>query len=707
MKSFLRFRIGSLALAVGLLAVQPTTAQEGKWTEYYSFEKVALPATVDHQVGGLTTLSDGRIAACVDSGEVLLFAPETGKWSEFARGLMCPLGLLEEPSGALLVMQWTELTRLTDTDKDGKADFYETVFDGFGVTGNYHEFAYGPARDKDGNLYIALNVASNNGGVFKHVRGPWSQIGLAKEHMDASNGKKIADEYKKEAGRMYSRVPYRGWVLKITPDGKTVPFASGFRSPDGIGFDDEGRLWITDNQGDWKATSPLYHVEEGNFYGHPASLIWEGGWGDRNPLDVPVEELQEKRTREAGFFPYGDMANSPTQPLPTIDPEKFGLPKGELLIGDMNQPNLIRFLSEEVGGVMQGAAIPFLLTPELGIGNHRFAFDPEGALWIGKTHLKWAGDEGLTKVTWNRKPLFLVEKAHLLEDGFEIGFNAALAEELPKLKVSRHTYHYHGEYGSPRVDDQQVEPLDVAVSEDRKSLRFTLPEIEEDYLYTITLKRAKNASGDPLMGHVMHYFVNTSVAGKPETDAGFEDLLATGDLSNFFTGNKGGKWTLKDGVVSRGPEKVGSLMTRKKYRNFDLKFEWKISEGGNSGVIYRSQKGKGLEYQVLDDERHVRGKTPNSSAAALYDLVGPVADKPYRPAGEWNSGRIVSNGSHIEHWLNGSKVLEIEIGSEDWQERFAKSKFSEVKSFAGSESGIQFQDHGADVSYRNIRIRSL
>lgn len=707
MNTFLKFRIGSLAIALGLLAVQQTPAQEGKWTDYYSFEKVALPTTVDHQVGGLTTLSDGRIAACVDSGEVLFFDPKTGKWSEFARGLMCPLGLLEEPSGALLVMQWTELTRLTDTDKDGKADFYETVFDGFGVTGNYHEFAYGPARDKDGNLYIALNVASNNGGVFKHVRGPWSPIGLAKEHMDASNGRKIADEYKKEAGRMYSRVPYRGWVLKITPDGKTIPFASGFRSPDGIGFDDEGRLWITDNQGDWKATSPLYHVEEGNFYGHLASLIWEEGWGDRNPLDVPVEELQKKRTREAGFFPYGDMANSPTQPLPTIDPEKFGLPKGELLIGDMNQPNLIRFLAEEVGGVMQGAAIPFLLTPELGIGNHRFAFDPEGALWIGKTHLKWAGDEGLTKVTWNRKPLFLVEKARLLEDGFEIGFNAALAEDLPKLKVSRHTYHYHGDYGSPRVDDQQVEPLDVAVSEDRKSLRFTLPEIKEDYLYTITLKRAKNAAGDPLMGEVMHYFVNTSATGESETDPGFEDLLATGNLSNFFTGNKGGKWTLKDGVVSRGPEKAGSLMTRKKYRNFDLKFEWKISEGGNSGVIYRSQKGKGLEYQVLDDERHVRGKTPNSSAAALYDLVGPVADKPYRPAGQWNSGRIVSNGKHIEHWLNGSKVLEIEMGSEDWKERYAKSKFAEVENFAESESGIQFQDHGAEVSYRNIRIRSL
>lgn len=509
MKPFWNNCIGAL-----VLALHPCLAQEsdGQWSDYYSIEKIPLPATVDHQVGGLTALSDGRIAACFDSGEVLFCDPESKSWSEFARGLMCPLGLLEEPSGSLLVMQWSELTRLSDTDEDGKADFYETVCDDFGITGNYHEFAYGPARDKEGNLYIALNVASNNGGVFKRVRGPWSPIGLAKEHMDVTNGKKIADEYKKEAGRMYSRVPYRGWVLKITPEGEVVPFASGFRSPDGIGIDDEGRLWVTDNQGDWKATSPLYHVEEGNFYGHPASLIWEKGWGDRNPLDVPVEELQKKRTRESGFFPYGDMANSPTQPLPTVDRELFGLPKGELLIGDMNQPNLIRFLSEEVAGVMQGAAIPFLLTPELGIGNHRFAFDKNGSLWIGKTHLKWAGDEGLARVTWNGKPLFLVERVHLRADGFEIGFNEALGEGIPKLVVSRHTYHYSSDYGSPRVDDQQVEPLDVSVSEDRKTLRFALPEIKEDYLYSISLKRAKSESGHPLMGEVMHYFVNTSAA---------------------------------------------------------------------------------------------------------------------------------------------------------------------------------------------------
>ncbi|WOO39397.1 DUF1080 domain-containing protein [Rubellicoccus peritrichatus] len=190
----------------------------------------------------------------------------------------------------------------------------------------------------------------------------------------------------------------------------------------------------------------------------------------------------------------------------------------------------------------------------------------------------------------------------------------------------------------------------------------------------------------------------------------FEDLLASGDLSQFYTGDKEGKWTFVDGAAYRGKVKAGNLMTRKKYKDFELHFEWKIAEGGNSGVIYRVNKWPGVEYQVLDDERHVRGKTPNSSAGALYDLIAPIEDKPYNPAGQWNSSRIIAKGNHIEHWLNGVKIVEIEIGSADWDERFSKSKYNRYRDFKGyalGESHIHFQDHGAEVWYRNIKIREL
>ncbi len=487
-------------LALGWLSL---LASAKGWEDYYQIETVPAPATVDKQIGGITALRDGRIAACFNSGEVQIFSSDTKTWSTFAQGLSLPLGILEEEDGSLVVMQWAELTRLKDTDKDGVADFYQTICNDFGITGNYHEFSYGPTRDSKGNFYISLNVASNGDGIQKNIRGPWKEIGLEREYHDGSKGQ--WEKYKGKAGRMYSRVPYRGCVLKITPEGKSSVFAYGFRSPDGIHMDSQDRLWVTDNQGDWRGTSPLYHVTEGGFYGHPASLVWKKNW-TRDPLKVPIEELEEMRTPAAGLFPQGELANSPTQPIDTIDPALFGLPKGELLIGDMNQRHLIRFLPEEVDGTLQGTLIPFLASPDLGMGNHRLTFDQSGSLWIGKTHIKWAGDEGIKRVVWNKKEPLLVSGVNLQSDGFKITFTRPL-KETPMLKVSRHTYKYHKDYGSPKVDLKTVEVKDSALSSDGKVLTITLPEIVARRLYTLELSGAADAEGQALMDKVLRYNV--------------------------------------------------------------------------------------------------------------------------------------------------------------------------------------------------------
>jgi hypothetical protein len=482
-----------------LLTTTALSFGEG-WQDYYQIEAVPSPAGVDNQIGGMTTLRDGRIATCFNSGEVQIFSPGTKTWTLFAQGLALPLGIVEEEDGSLVTMQWAELTRLRDTDSDGVADVYETVCNDFGITGNYHEFAYGPTRDSKGNYYVSLNVASNGAGIQERIRGPWLDIGLDRElHLG-----KDWEKNKGKAGRMYSRVPYRGCVLKITPEGESSVFAYGFRSPDGIHMDENDRLWVTDNQGDWRGTSPLYHVTAGGFYGHPASLVWKKNW-TRDPLKVPVEELEEMRTPAAALFPQGELANSPTQPIDTIDPKLFGLPKGELLIGDMNQKQLIRFLPEEVGGTVQGTLIPFLASKDLGMGNHRFTFDQEGSLWIGKTHIKWAGDEGIRKVTFKKEPL-LATDVSLLKDGFQVTFNRAL-KKAPELEVSRHTYKYHVSYGSPKVDLKKVKPTEVKLSGDGKALTITLPEITEGRLYTIAVKGAADAKGEQLMGDVLRYNV--------------------------------------------------------------------------------------------------------------------------------------------------------------------------------------------------------
>ncbi|MBK1875907.1 DUF7133 domain-containing protein [Pelagicoccus mobilis] len=491
---------------LALISLSDTSLLAQSWQDHYVIENVPLPVEIDKQIGGMLTLRDGRIAASFYSGEILIFDQTKNEWSLFAQGLQCPLGMVEDPDGAIVTSQWSELTRLRDTDGDGEADVYETVWDDFGISGNYHEFNFGPAVDHEGNYYVALNVASNFAGTFEKVRGPIIPIGLEESVLKGWKDNPDWPTIKKKAGRMYSRVPYRGCVMKISPDGKGTPFAYGFRSPDGIGFDDKGRLWVTDNQGDWRGTSPLYHVTEGNFYGHPASLVWKEGW-TQDPLEVPVEQLQSMRTPAAALFPHGELANSPTQPIPTIAPEKFGLPEGEVLIGDMNQPILSRFLADKVGETVQGAFIPFLPFSGLGMGNHRFCFDQSGALWVGKTHLKWAGDEGIRKITWTGKPLFFVEEAELKQSGFKLRLNASLSEALPKITVVKHTYHYHAAYGSPKVNEQEVEVSEVNRSSNGKTLKFKLPEITPGYLYTIKLEGAKATDGSPLMGDTIYYNV--------------------------------------------------------------------------------------------------------------------------------------------------------------------------------------------------------
>lgn len=168
------------------------------------------------------------------------------------------------------------------------------------------------------------------------------------------------------------------------------------------------------------------------------------------------------------------------------------------------------------------------------------------------------------------------------------------------------------------------------------------------------------------------------------------------------------RWSIEDGVIHRAGIRPGSVNTKRTdYKDFELSFEWKISKGGNSGIKYRAHDGLGLEYQILDDERHRDNEIPSHRAASLYDLVPASEQKPYRPAGQWNSGRIVAKGDHIEHWLNGEKVLEIEYGSEDWNARFAASKYSKHQDFGNWTGSIHLQDHGDEVWFRNLHLKEL
>ena len=197
---------------------------------------------------------------------------------------------------------------------------------------------------------------------------------------------------------------------------------------------------------------------------------------------------------------------------------------------------------------------------------------------------------------------------------------------------------------------------------------------------------------------------------------GFVTLFDGTDLSSF-RGYKGedvpSGWKVVDGNLMFDASARGDIVTKEQFEDFELQFEWKVSSGANSGVMYRVTLGDGApyfsgpEYQILDNDRHRDGKNPKTSAASIYAMVAPQGKSP-KPVGEWNSAKIVLNHDRLEHWLNGSMVASSVIGSDSWKELKNGSKFKTWEKFGASSTGhIAFQDHGDKVWFRNIRIRPI
>ncbi|HET9985602.1 MAG TPA: DUF1080 domain-containing protein [Longimicrobiales bacterium] len=208
--------------------------------------------------------------------------------------------------------------------------------------------------------------------------------------------------------------------------------------------------------------------------------------------------------------------------------------------------------------------------------------------------------------------------------------------------------------------------------------------------------------------------------GAEPGDAGAWDVLFDGrDLARwrgFRMDHVPAAWSIQDGAIALAAGEGGEradLVTRDTFRDFELELEWKISPGGNSGIIYRVGEDEaytwrtGPEMQVLDNERAEDNHPASHRAGALYDLYAP-SEETVRPAGEWNHVRIVVRDGGVEHWLNGKRIVAYQLGSDDWKAHVQASKFRTMPAFGTVADGhIALQDHGAAVWYRNIRIRRL
>lgn len=449
-------------LALALLLPSVSLAEPRLIPAGYSVETIEIPDAITLGVGGLAFNADGDLLICTREGQVWRYEPRTSAWHLFADGLHEPLGLhIDQDSGRIWVMQRPELTELVDEDGDGKADLYKTVTAAWGLTDNYHEYAFGPVRDSDGNFYGTLNTSLSWAGWAGSTK--WD-IGRVHD------------------GKMGRATKYRGWSFQVRPDGTFVPWSHGMRSPAGIGMSREGDIFYTDNQGDWNGSSTLHHVVRDRFHGHPSSLMDHPKFQARDLNAIPVEEYAQLRTPPAVYFIHGDLANSPGEPTFIYQDGKFGPFDGQIIVGDQTRSNLMRIFLEKVGGQWQGCIFNFI--DPLQCGVIRQVFDNEGTLWVGQTGRGWrsvgSAIFGLQRV--RHDPSIVpceIQSIEALPDGFRLRFtrpmNSQAIAQAAKYRIRHFYYHYRPEYGSPRVDQQDVAPTQLMASADGRSVDLKLP----------------------------------------------------------------------------------------------------------------------------------------------------------------------------------------------------------------------------------------
>lgn len=509
-----------LCLSLLLLAsTAPALAQTEE--DYYRIETLPIPEGIVLEVGGLATLPGGDLAVATRRGDVWVVENPTStlgapSYRLFANGLHEALGLAYR-DGALYAAQRGELTRMIDRDGDGAADRFETVR-AWPLSGNYHEYSFGPATASDGSFFVTGNV-----GFFSP-----------------------------EWWRGVSRVPWRGWTMRITPEGDLEPWATGMRSPAGVALVD-GEVFYTDNQGDWMGSGALFHLERGDFTGHPAGLRW----ADRpeSPVDLSTDEvyaLVDPQIAPEGEDPIKpeDSPDAPTTPLfevagrlPAVKTPAVWLPhailgistsglltdstkgrfgpfEGQLFVGDQGQSMISRVFLEEVDGVYQGVAFPFRSGFQSGV--LRMTWGNDGSMFVGQTARGWgsAGPDpyGLQRLVWTGEVPFEMEAVRAMPDGFEIAFtkpvDPAAAADPGAYQITSFTYKYHPVYGSRVIDDRPAPVRYVEVSDDGLRARLVVDSLRRHYVHEIRAAGVRSADSLSLLHEAGYYTLNRIPAGE-------------------------------------------------------------------------------------------------------------------------------------------------------------------------------------------------
>jgi azurin/glucose/arabinose dehydrogenase len=500
-------RFGGIVLGLLLLAGGATVqAQDGEATDdvsesdYYRLISLPVPEDVTLEVGGMTRLPDGRLGVATRRGDIWLIENPTLQggqeptYQRFAQGLHEPLGLAYK-DGALIANQRGELTRMVDTDGDETADRYENITS-WKLSGNYHEYSYGPEVLPNGDLFVTLNLA-------------W-------------------------VGKGSSLTPWSGWALRVRPDGSVQPMAAGMRSPAGFGTNAEGELFYAENQGDWIGSGRITHVETGDFVGHPSSLKWADHPDspvDLAPKDIPdsgapMHEVAEQvpgLKLPAVWFPHGVMGISTSDILVDSTGGAFGPFSGHLFVGDQGRSKVMRVALEKVMGEYQGVVFPFRSGFHSGV--LQLSWGADGSLFAGMTNRGWSstGSElgGIDRLLWTGRVPFEMKTVEARSDGFEITFTRPVDRETAadpsNYDISGFTYHYHSTYGSDVINRQSAPITRLKVAADGRSVRIAADSLRSGYIHEIQLQNLMSESGVPLLHNVGYYTLNRIPEGDPLT----------------------------------------------------------------------------------------------------------------------------------------------------------------------------------------------
>ncbi len=672
-----------------------------------SFDLTNLrPEGFEPMVGGMDFLNDGSLLVSTWDAEGNIFKVEgvTGnnkadiKVKKIATGLAEPLGL-KVVGDEIFVLQKQELTQLIDHDGDGVIDEYKTICNGWKVSSNFHEFAFGLVY-KDGYFYASLATAIEPGGAST-----------------------------------YPQIPDRGKVVKINKaDGSHEFVAHGLRTPNGINLGVNDELFVSDNQGDWLPVSKIMHIREGGFYGS-RSVDFEG----TATLEV---------TQPVAWLPQNELCNSPTQPI-KID---VGPYKGQMLLGELTLGGIRRLSLDKVDGNYQAAVFRF--TQGLEAGVNRLVWGPDGSLYIGGIGApgNWSQEKklwyGLEKITYNEKPTFEMLSLKAKSNGFEIEFttpisdNATISPET--FQVLQWYYEPTADYGGPKKGIEPLSVKNVGISEDRKTVFVEINGFKPLHVVHLRIKDPFTSIDNLSLWSTETWYTMNSVPkdenivipqnlttkhntlSESEKANGWQLLFdgkTTKGWRNFKKETIGSAWKVqngallldnsnkKDGQIIDG----GDIITEEEFENFELTLEWKVQVAGNSGLIYNVIEDDqydfvwqtGPEMQILDNERHPDGQIEKHRAGDLYDLIA-CEFVAANPAMEWNKIRLVSNNGHVEHWVNGYKMVDVQMHNDEWKAMIANSKFKDMPSYGLSSRGhLSLQDHHDKVWFRNIKLKKL